>query len=229
MIVPVLLAVALGLVPLGFYFNGLGALHRRPRPVVLSGPIDLLLVLAGLVGFLPTLAVLALLALQSNARLVTRGNSALTAGVWAEERVAWLLTAGLFLAVVAGVVALALLSRRGTLAVYNVDRLTLERAIGDVLAGLGLTAARFGNVWGDGREVLSIDPTPGLDYATVRLLTRDPRLREEIERNLRLTLDGVAGSQGGVAASLTTAGMGCLGGAVAAVGLLTYFLYLTRL
>ncbi len=229
MIVPVLVAVALGLVPLGFYFNGLGALHRRPRPVVLSGPLDLLLVLAGLVGFLPTLAVLALLALQSNARLVTRGNAALTAGVWAEERVAWLLTAGLFLAVVAGVVAFALLSRRGTLAVYNVDRLTLERAIGDVLAGLGLTAARFGNVWGDGREVLSIDPTPGLDYATVRLLTRDPRLREEIERNLRLTLDGVAGSQGGVAGGLTTAGMGCLGGAVAAVGLLAYFLYLTRL
>lgn len=224
-----LLAVALGLTPLGFYFNWLGSLHRRPRPVVLAGPADLLIVLAGLAGFLPTLAALALLTLQSNARLVTRGNAALSAGVWAEERVAWLLTAGLFLAAVAGVVALALRSRRGTLAVYNVERLTLERAIADVLSGLGLGASRFGDVWGDGREVLAIEPSPGLDYATVRLLTRDPRLREELERNLRLKLGGAPGSAGRVATTLTTAGMGCLGAAAAAVALLAYFLYLTRL
>jgi len=228
-VVAVLLAVVLGLVPLGFYFNGLAALHRRPRPVVVAGPADLLLVLAGLVGFAPTLTALALMALQSNARLVTRGNAALTAGVWAEERAAWLLTAGLFLAAVAGVVGLAAWSRRGTLAVYNVERLTLERAIGEVLTGLGLTAARFGNVWGDGREVLAIDPSPDFDYATVRLLTRDPRLREEVERGLRLKLAVTPGAQGYVAATLTTAGMGCLGAAVAAVALLAYSLYLTRL
>ena len=227
-IVAALLAVVLGLLPLGFYFNWLGSLHRRPRPAVFGGPADLLLVLAGLVGFLPTLATLALLALQSNARLVTRGNAVLTAGVWAEERVSWLMTAGLFLAVVAGVIALALLSRRGTLAVYNVERLTLERAIAEVLSGLGLVAARFGDVWGDGRAILGIDPSPDLDYATVRLLTRDPRLREEIERNLRLKLALVPGAAGRVASSFTTAGMGCLGGAAAAVALLAYFLYLTR-
>ena len=228
-IVAALLAVVLGLLPLGLYFNWLGSLHRRPRPVVLGGPADLLLVLAGLAGFLPTLATLTLLALQSNARLLTRGNAALSAGVWAEERVAWLLTAGLFLAAVAGVAALALRSRRGTLAVYNVERLTLERAIAEVLTGLGLAASRFGDVWGDGREVLAIDPSPGFDYATVRLLTRDPRLREELERNLRLKLALVPGSAGRVAATLTTAGMGCLGAAGAAVALLAYFLYLTRL
>ena len=228
MIVAALLAVALGLIPLGFYFNWLGSLHRRPRPVALGGPADLLLVLAGLVGFLPTLATLALLALQSNARLITRGNSVLTAGVWAEERVSWLMTAGLFLAVVAGVVALAMLSRRGTLAVYNIERLALERAVAEVLAGLGLAASRFGNVWGDGRDILSIDPATDFDYATVRLLTRDPRLREELERNLRLKLGHVPGAAGRVAATFTTAGMGCLGGALAAVALLAYFLYLTR-
>ena len=228
MVVAILLAVVLGLVPLGFYFNGVAALHRRPRPVVIAGPADLLLLFAGLLGFAPTLTVLALMVLQSNARLLTRGNAALAAGVWAEERATWLLTAGLFLAGVATVVGLAVWSRRGTLAVYNVGRLTLERVLGEVMIGLGLTASRFGNVWGDGREVLSIDPSPDFDYATVRLLTRDPRLREELERGLRLKLADTPGAQGNVAATLTTAGMGCLGGAVAAVALVAYSLYLNR-
>ena len=223
MIVAALLAAVFGLLPLGVYFNWLGGLHRRPRPVVLAGPADLLLLLAGLVGFLPTLAVLALMALQSNTRLLARGNGALTAELWVEERRAWVLSATLLAGIVAGVVGLALLSRRGTLAVYNVERLSLERVLGDVLTGLGLTAARFGNVWGDGREVLSIEPSPGLGYATVRLLTRDPRLREELDRNLRLRLDQTPGAGSGCAGLFTTVGMGCLGGAVAAVALLVYF------
>ena len=74
-VVAALLAAVFGLMPLGVYFNWVAGVHRRPHPVVLSGPADLALVLAGLVGFLPTLFVLALLALQSNARLLARGSA----------------------------------------------------------------------------------------------------------------------------------------------------------
>lgn len=227
-VVAALLATVFGLMPLGVYFNWVAGVQRRPHPVALSGPADLALVLAGLVGFLPTLFVLALLALQSNARLLARGSGQLNAELWAEERLAWLLTAVLFFIVVAGVVGLALLARRGTLAVYNVGRLALEQAVHDVLTGLGLTAARFGNVWGDGREILSIDPVPGFGYATVRLLTGDPRLREELDRNLRLRLDQTPGAGSGCAGLFTMVGMGCLGGAFAATALLVYLVTVTR-
>ena len=222
-VVAALLATVFGLLPLGVYFNWIAGVHRRPQPVVLSGIADLALVLAGLVGFLPTLLIVALFALQSNARLLARGSGQLNAELWAEERLAWLLTAVLFFVIVAGVVGQALLARRGTLAVYNVGRLALEQAVHDVLTGLGLTAARFGNVWGDGREILSVDPVPGFGYATIRFRTGDPRLREELDRNLRLRLDQTPGANGGCAGLFTTVGMGCLGGAVAAVALLVYF------
>ena len=222
-VVAALLATVFGLLPLGVYFNWIAGVHRRPHPVVLSGIADLALVLAGLVGFLPTLLIVALFALQSNARLLARGSGQLNAELWAEERLAWLLTAVLFFVIVAGVVGQALLARRGTLAVYNVGRLALEQAVHDVLTGLGLTAARFGNVWGDGREILSVDPVPGFGYATIRFRTGDPRLREELDRNLRLRLDQTPGANGGCAGLFTMVGMGCLGGAVAAVALLVYF------
>ena len=222
-VVAALLATVFGLLPLGVYFNWVAGVHRRPQPVVLSGIADLALVLAGLVGFLPTLLIVALFALQSNARLLARGSGQLNAELWAEERLAWLLTAVLFFVIVAGVVGQALLARRGTLAVYNVGRLALEQAVHDVLTGLGLTAARFGNVWGDGREILSVDPVPGFGYATIRFRTGDPRLREELDRNLRLRLDQTPGANGGCAGLFTMVGMGCLGGAVAAVALLVYF------
>lgn len=222
-VVAALLATVFGLLPLGVYFNWIAGVHRRPQPVVLSGIADLALVLAGLVGFLPTLLIVALFALQSNARLLARGSGQLNAELWAEERLAWLLTAVLFFVIVAGVVGQALLARRGTLAVYNVGRLALEQAVHDVLTGLGLTAARFGNVWGDGREILSVDPVPGFGYATIRFRTGDPRLREELDRNLRLRLDQTPGANGGCAGLFTMVGMGCLGGAVAAVALLVYF------
>jgi hypothetical protein len=230
LIVAALLATVFGLVPLGAYLTWVAGMHRRPTPTAMSGPADLLALLAGLCGLLPTLGVLTLLTVQSNTRLLARGSFTQCAALWAEERNAWLLTVTLFLAAAAVAFGLALAHRRGTLAVYNIDRLGIERAVTEVMAGLGLTAARFGNVWGDGREILAIDPAPGMHFAAVRWRTSDPRLREELDRGLRLRLDRTPGAGNlGVAAALTTAGVGCLGAAFAAAALLVYFLYLTRL
>lgn len=229
MMVSLLFVIVLGLLPLGVYLTWLAGLHRRPGVTTISGPSDFALMLGGLVGFLPVLGALALLALQSNARLLLRLNGRQAESVWAEERVEWLVTVALFLLAVGGAVGLTALARRRSLAVYNIDRAELERVVREVLTGLGLAAARFGNVWGDGRAILAVEPVEGLRYATVRLLTADPRLREELDRNLRARLAGSPGARGGAAGWFSAAGTTCLGAALAALALLMYIVYFMRL
>jgi hypothetical protein len=227
-IVLILVAFILALLPLGIYLTWLAGLHRRPTAVVLSGPSDFLMLLAGLVGFFPTLALLFLFLVQSNSRLLLRWNGDQMATLWDEERIAWLGTIG-FLSIFFGTVASATwFSRRVVLAVYNINRVTLEAVVQEVLTSLGLSVARFGNVWGDGRALLAMEPFDGLNYASLRVLTSDPRLAEEMLRSLRLRLANTPGANGPALTWLTTTGTACLGAALAAVMLLLYFVYLTR-
>ncbi|MGL6075654.1 MAG: hypothetical protein ACRC8S_15980 [Fimbriiglobus sp.] len=224
----ILVAVIVLSMPLGLYLTWLAGVHRRPFVTIMSGRSDFLLLLSGLIGFFPVLATLGLLAFQSNARYLLRGNQSQIDSIWAEERYVWLGTLGVFAGMAMVVLTWEWIRRGKSLAVYNIPRDTLDAGISKVLTGLGLIASRFGNVWSDGRELIAITPTSGLDYATIHLRTRDPRLLEELERNLRLTLQPAATADGQAAGWLYIVGTTCLGAAASAVGLLFYFIYLTR-
>jgi hypothetical protein len=223
----ILVAVIILAMPLGLYFTWLAGVHRRPHVTVFSGRSDFLLLLAGVVGFFPILAVLGLFAVQSNARFLLRGNRAQIDALWAEERYVWIGTLGVFAAMSFVLFMWEWIRRTRTMAVYNIARPNLEAIITEVLTGLGLAASRFGNVWGDGRELIRITPTTGLEYATIHIRTQDPRLIEELERNLRQSLISAPGADGQAAGWLYVVGTTCLGAAVSAVGLMIYFLYLT--
>src|SRR5262249_31602793 len=72
-----------------------------------------------------------------------------------------------------------------TLSVFHVDRSTIEATIDMVLAEIGVPAIRSGNVWSGDRPVLSIDSFSGLRHVSIRFLSTDPRVCEELERGLR--------------------------------------------
>jgi len=212
--------------PLSFYLIALGQLHRRIRVTVWSGRTDFLALLAGLSGFLLILGVAWLLAAQSNARFLVRGNATQIRAVFDEERNAWALTVVGYLIAMVVPVSLTLYARRSVLAVFNIDWADLERAIDETTTELGLTTTRFGRVWSDGRDLVSAEMNWTSHFAAVKLLTHDPRLCQELELGLRKKLAAVEGPQGAIGLWLYTAGLTCLGMAAASLLMNFYFVYL---
>lgn len=226
-IVVVAVSVVFCLTPLAVYFVWLASVYRRDRPTLLTGPVDFLALLAGLSGFVLLLGWVLLVVVQSDARLIGRGNWQQIQAVWGEERGAWALVAAGYLALVAGVVAWVVAGRSRLLAVYAIDGKRLEAIVTEVLAGVGVPANRLGNVWSDGRDVLAVEPSPGFDQANVKLLTRDARLGEEVARGLRQRLDGTL-SESRNARWFASAATSCGMAVASSLGLLAYYAYLVR-
>jgi hypothetical protein len=222
----ILLSGVFCLAPLALYLSWLGSVNRRPRPTVVGGGWDFAWLLAGLSGFLLFGGGLLVAAVQSSVRYAFRGNWQRLQEVWGQEGPVWGVVALSYLLFVGGLAALVIASRLRTLSVYNIDRPSVESAIETALAEAGVPASRFGNVWSNGGPVVAIDFFSGLRHATVRLLSQDPRLREELERNLRQRLTAAAPADAPVATLLYSAAIGCGVAAASSAALVALFIFI---
>jgi hypothetical protein len=218
------------LAPLMLYLAWLGRVNRRARPTIISSGWDFAALLAGLSGFLVFGGGVLVAAVQSNFRCVVRGNWEQIAATWGQERLAWAAVALGYLLLLSGGVLLIVLSRARSLTVYNIDRDQTETVVGDVLAGLGLNVARFGDLWSEnGRGLVLIDWFPGFRNATLKVVCPDSQLAEEIERGLRERLPGApAAAANPAAAWLYSQAIACAAVVGCSILLIAYYLYLTR-
>ncbi len=215
--------------PLGAYLFAVAGRHRRGRPVVVSGAADFLGLLAGLGGFLLVGGVVLLAAVQADARLIGRGTFADVQSAWGRDRVLWGAAALLYVGGLAAAVALALRGRAGSFAVYNADPDGVDRAVTDALAAAGVPAERFGGVWAADRPLASVDHLRAVNHSTVRVLARDPRLAEEIARQLLARLTDVEPARrSGGGEPFAVWATACLSGGLVAFGLLVTFEVLRR-
>ncbi len=208
--------------PLAVYLFTIAGRHRRDRPVVVSAGADFLALLLGLSGFLTAGGLLALVAVQADARLVG-GTFAQIEAAWGRGRLAWAAVAFIYIGGIAAAVAATLWARAGALAVYHADPAGVDAVVTESLAAAGVPAERFGNVWAADRNLAAVDHMPGLHHSTVRILTPDPRLTEELHRGLSLRLPDAPPARGDVAGGFAAAAGACAAAVCVAFGLLAYF------
>jgi len=212
--------------PLALYLTWLGSINKRSRTTVIGGGWDFVLTTTGLSGFILFGGGVLISALQSNLRYAARGNWEQLQQAWGEERLVWGMLAFGYLLIVCGAVLWNVLARSWTLAVYNVGREPVELAIDEVLASVGVPASRFGNVWANDRQLVQLDYFHAFRHASVRVLTNDQRLAEELDRGLRKRLADVPPADGQAAGWLLSASVTCLVTVLCSILLLAYFLYL---
>jgi hypothetical protein len=187
----VILALCMGGIacctPLTLYLFWLANLNRRGRPTPVAGPWDFVALLAGLSGFLVIGSGLLLTAVVARSRLWGGHSFEELRDSWGHERTAWAVALAAYLAAAGLLVGLTLAARRRSLVAYNADLPAAEAALGHVFDDLGLPVKRFGNLWtdADGRGLVEAVPFHLFRNVTFRLLTADPRLREELDRRLR--------------------------------------------
>jgi hypothetical protein len=209
-IVVICLAGVFCLAPVALYLLWLAAINRRDRPTIVSGTWDFAALLAGLSGFILFGGGLLLSLVQSNVRFLMRGNIEALRGAWEQEKLAWCLVAGAYLLVVAGGAALVLLARRRTLVIYNVDPAQLEAALGELFDQLGRPVERRGNLWVGGVPLFELEPFVGGRTATLRWLTDDPQMFQEVERHIREAAGALPTGENPAARWLMTSAVGCI-------------------
>jgi hypothetical protein len=205
---------------------GLARLTRRDTPTAVSGPWDFAGVLAGLSGFIVVGGGLVLSLFQSNFRFWMRGNLESLRAVWVQERTTWILFALAYLLVVIGCGGLALVGRRRTLVVYNVEPAAFETALVEVFEQLGRSVERRGNLWSGTAPLCEVDAFVAGRTVTVRWVSEDVRLYEEVVRLLRAALAAVGTAENPVTHWLTAGAVGSGLLAVCSCGLLLYALAL---
>jgi len=131
------------LLPLAAYLVFLGVLHRRERPLLVSGTWDLIGLLFAASGFLLLTGPAVLSALAARSRGLW-GEGA--AGGVAAQRFGLVVSVLYYLGVVGGA-ALLFQSRRRTTAVYNVEVPALEDALATACRNLGLRPTRSGTLY----------------------------------------------------------------------------------
>ncbi len=228
LIVLLCVGVVLCLTPLTIYFLWVASVNRRPQPTAISAGSDFVALMGGLCGLLFLVGILLLVTVQSNSRLMVRGNWEQLQDTWGQERVVWGSVVVGYLLALGGLIAFTLTARAKSLSVYNVTRDHVESIISDVLVSIGLQPTRFGNVWSDGRELVSIQTFNGFHHVTVQYRTHDARLVEELDRGIRIRLLTVPGADSPAGGWFMSLAITCVGAIVACMVLMAYFLYLTR-
>jgi hypothetical protein len=173
------------LTPLALYLFTLARITRRDHPTVVSGSWDFAGVVLGLSGFIIFGGGLVLSLLQSNFRYSTRGNLEAFRDAWQREGTTWILVSVSYLLLVIGIVVLTLAARRRSLVVYNVDPAAFEATITEVFEHLGRPIERSGNLWSSGTPLFELDRFVGGQTVTLRWVSDDVRLFQEVERLLR--------------------------------------------
>lgn len=216
------------LIPLGIYLQWLARRHGGPRAAVVPGGSDFLTLLAGLSGFLVAGLALVLGAIAADPRVVGRANFARLDLVGARAQLAWA-GAGLGYLGVVGLLAAATLRRRaGTFAVYRADRAPVEAAVTEALAAAGVPAERFGDAWSSDQPLVVARHAGGLNYTDLAVTARDPRLAEEIARQLGDALARVPASRHDASGGFSAGAWLAYFGAAVAFGLLVIYEVLRR-
>jgi hypothetical protein len=187
-IVAVCLCGAFCLAPLTLYLMWLARITRRDHPTCVAGPWDFAGVLVALSGFVVVGGGLVLSLFQSNFRYWMRGNAEALRNAWNNERNTWLFLVGLYLLFVVGCAVVTLLARRRTLVVYNVEPPAFEMVLREVFDQLGRPAQRHGRLWADSAPLCEVDTFEGGRTVTLRWVSADLRLFEEVVRQLRAAL-----------------------------------------
>ena len=142
----------------------------------------------GLSGFILFGGGLLLTLFQSNFRYWMRGNVEALRAAWIQERVTWSLLVGFYLGIVLGWIALTLAIRRRSLVVYNVEPAAFETTLLEVFEQLGCPVERRGKLWAYASPLLELDTFDGGRTVTVRWVSNDQRLFEDVTRMLRTAL-----------------------------------------
>jgi hypothetical protein len=205
----VCLAAVPCLAPLAGYLLWLSVVTRRDRPTVVAGPWDFAGLLVGLSGFILAGGALLLTLVQSNVRFWTRGNFEALRTAWDQEKTSWAFVAVGYLVLVVGGAYLTLASRRRTLVVYNIDPERFDAVLAEVFEALGRPVERRGNQWVSGFPLCEAEPFAGGKTVTLRWLTDDRLLFQEVERHLRDAVRTVVTRDNPAARWLATAAAGC--------------------
>ena len=179
------LAGVFSLTPLVFYFIWLSIVTRRSRPTIIAGTWDFVALLTGLSGFILCGGGLLLALLQSNVRFFFRGNFEALRDAWAKEHLAWVLFVLVYLFFIVGGSFLTLQSRRRSLVVYNVEPEEFEAVLTEVFEHIGRPIERRGNLWVGSVPLCEVEPFAGGRTVTLRWLSEDFILFQEVDRNLR--------------------------------------------
>jgi hypothetical protein len=192
LVIPYILAICLCgvfcLIPLALYLMWLAQLTRRDRPVPISGAWDFAGLVLGLSGFVVFGGGLLLTLFQSNFRYWMRGNVEALRAAWIQERVTWALLVGFYLVVVVGGALLVLAARRRSLVVYNVEPAAFEAALAEAFDHLGRPVERRGKLWAAGGPLCEVDAFEAGRTVTLRWVSGDQRLFEDVVRQLRAAL-----------------------------------------
>jgi hypothetical protein len=228
---PIFVACLLGLfclAPLAFYLLWLALVARRDRPTVVSGPWDFAALVGGLAGFILLGGGVVLSLLQSGFRYWMRGNLEAFRGAWNSDKHIWLFLSGIYLLIVVGGVGLALVSRRRSLVVYNVETAEFEATLAEVFEQLGRAVERKGRRWSAGGPVCELERFDGGHTVTLRWLSDDRLLFQEVERVLREAVGGLAPDDNPAARWLMAAAGGVGIWAVFATGMSLVYLFSIR-
>lgn len=198
------------LAPLALYLLWLAVLNKKRRPTVVPGGWDFAALCGGLSGFILFGGALILTLLQSNARYLFRRNFEALRAAWEQEQLAWLLVAGGYLFVVVGGGLLTLAIRRRSLVVYNVEPGAFETALAEVFDHMGRAVTRTGNLWSGPSPLFELEPFAAGKCVSLRWMSDDDRLFEEVVRNLRPAVADLAPGVNPTAGWLTSAAVGIL-------------------
>ena len=230
MVLPYILAICLCgvfcLIPVAMYLLWLAQVTRRDRPTPVSGPWDFAGLMLGLSGFIVFGGGLLLTLVQSNFRYWMRGNFEALRAVWVQERVTWTLLVCFYLICVFGGIGLALLARRRTLVVYHVEPAAFETALAEVFEQLGRPVERRGKAWGDEVTLCEVDTFEAGHTATLRWVSNDQRLFEDVVRLLRAALAAQPVGDNPASRWLMSAAIGTGAVVLCSFGLLLYGLSL---
>ena len=192
-ILVVCLAAVCCLTPFALYLYWLSGVNRRPHPTVMSGSWDFTGLILGLSGFVLFGGGLLLSLLQSNVRFLMRGNFEAVRAAWGQDRQTWALLAVIYAVAVVGGVLLTLKARRRTLVVYNVEPAVFEGTLAEVFDTLiGRPVERRGNLWVGGVPLLELEPFDAGNTVTIRWVSDDEQLFQELERQLRGAVNSVS-------------------------------------
>lgn len=194
--------------PLTLYVFWLAAVNRGTKPVVVSGAWDFVALLAGLSGFVFCAGVVLTL-LGMNANAFKRGGWGEFQKAWAEMQLVSAVTPIAYVVLIVLAVLLTLRARRRTLVAYNVHPPAVDDALADLFAKLTLPAKRVGNLWSGDRPLVEVAVFHVFSHVTLKLLPADPRLCEEMERELRATLPAQPIGENPAGPWLTTAAVSC--------------------
>ena len=230
MVLPFIIAICLCgvfcLIPVAMYLLWLAQITRRDRPTPISGPWDFAGLMLGLSGFIVFGGGLLLTLIQSNFRYWMRGNVEALRAAWVQERVTWSLLVVFYLTIVLGGIGLTLLTRRRMLVVYNVEPATFETALTEVFEQLGHGVVRHGKLWSGESPLCEVDTFEAGHTVTLRWVSNDQRLFEDVTRLLRAALASQSTGDNPASGWLMSGAIGTGAVVLCSFGLLVYGLSL---